>query len=314
MEVVEQELDSVESVACSLCGSRDDKIIFSSLDKTFSQNRQCYPVVRCNRCGLVYLNPRPAPAAKAEFYSLGYAFTADRPENSQPLHHYQPVIDRLKKMKPGRLLDVGTGNSPFLPEMRRLGWDVYGTEVDGGLVDYFRENHQIELFHGELAGAGYAEASFDAVTILGVLEHVPDPLQIIQEAARILKDDGILALWCFNRGLEARILGRYWLGFDSPRHLYSFSFPTLTKLTRRAGLEVESSLFRPICYLSYSGLWAVSRLRNRFRPPERQRPIYWLRLPRPLEIASRPLGKWMARRQLSSNVYLFAKKMAAAIK
>lgn len=298
----------LEHAGCMLCGSSTTDRIFHGRDKLLHDDSERYPVVRCNDCGLVFVNPKPSAAAKAQKYGDDYPFTAGKPENVQPLFHYQPVIDFLNGMEPGRLLDVGTGNSPFLPAMKAQGWDVSGTEVDAGLVEHFMHEEGIALFHGELEDAGYDSGSFKAVTVMGVIEHVPDPLRLLQEAARILEDDGILAMWCFNRSLEARLLGRYWLGFDTPRHLYSFSFRTMLKLLSETGFRFEESLFRPVCYFSYSILWAISRVRNRMRPVEKREPTFRLDLPRSLEIVSRPVAKGLARRRWSSNMYLFASK------
>ncbi len=210
--------------------------------------------------------------------------------------------------KTGKVLDVGTGNSPFLPLMRERGWQVAGTEVDGALVDYFRRRHGIELFCGELEDAGFAGGSVDAVTIMGVLEHVSDPRLLLEEAGRILRRGGVMGLWCFNRSIEAVLLGRYWLGFDAPHHLYSFSRRTLEQLLGEAGLVVEKVCFRPVCYLVYSAVWAVARLRGRVRGSGG--PVYVPRLPAPLEKASLPLGALLAKTGKSSNMYVFARKKA----
>jgi len=202
---------------------------------------------------------------------------------------------------------VGTGNSPFLPLMRGKGWEVTGTEIDAGLVEHFREEEQIQLFHGELKDAHYESDSFDAVTIMGVLEHVPDPRRVLEEAGLIVKPGGALCLWCFNRGFEAEALGRFWLGFDAPRHFYSFSYQTMDRLLQETGFEVVGSYFRPLSYTFYTVIWAAKRARNLLRRGKRA--TYVSRLPAPLELASRVLGKALAKRNSSSNMYIFARKV-----
>lgn len=300
-----------EYVPCVLCGSRESDVIFKASDKVIFRDDREYPVVKCRNCGLVFLNPRPSAEMKEQLYGTDYPFTADKPDNAQPIFHYQPVIDYLEGMGPGKVLDVGTGNSPFLPAMKGFGWEVNGTEVDVGLVEYFHEKHGIEVFGGELEDAHFDSGYFDAVTIMGVIEHVPNPRLMLSEAARILRDDGVLAMWCFNRSVEARLLGKYWLGFDAPRHFYSYSYETMARLLKETGFELTDSLFRPICYTVYSGVWAATRLRNRFRKQDGPEIICNLKLPRILELASRPVGKALSRRQLSSNMYLFARKVAS---
>lgn len=297
----------LERVACCLCGSRDEKVLFQAADKMFAGSRETFTTVRCCNCGLVYLNPRPKSSEDARYYTGGYRFSSENPEQSQPLGHYQPVIDFLDTDGPGRLLDVGTGNSPLLPAMRERGWEVAGTEVDQALVDYFRTRHQIELFRGELADAGFDDEKFTAITIMGVLEHIPDPRLLLAEAARVLEPGGIMALWCFNRSLEAAMLGRYWLGFDAPRHLYSFSRATLGRLLLESGLEPVDWRFSPVNYMAYSGVWALKRARDRLRG--QSRPVYLGRLPAGMELLGLPLGKLLAALKKSSNMYVFARKV-----
>lgn len=298
-------------MSCVVCGSEDAEPLFIARDKISYRENGKYSALRCGDCGLVFLSPQPAKQEKYDLYGDDYVFTADKPETSQPVSHYQPVIDFLETREPGRILDIGTGNSPFLPIMKEKGWEVTGTEINGGLVELFRQEHQIEVFHGELQDAGFEDDSFDTVTLLGVIEHVPDPRLLLEEVSRIVKDDGCLALWCFNRGVEAKVLGKYWLGFDTPRHLYSFSYDNMTRLLDDVGFELKGSVFRPISYASYSSVWAFDRLRNRFRKEEERVPTYRLRLPKSLEILSRPIGKIMAKRKTSSNMYLFAEKIGS---
>jgi SAM-dependent methyltransferase len=217
------------------------------------------------------------------------------------------VVDFLAGEPAGRILDVGTGNSPFLPAMRQLGWEVAGTEMDASFVEYFRSHYQIELFQGELEDAQFSSDYFDVVTIMGVLEHVPHPRLFMEEVGRILKDGGVVCLWCFNRSIEAGLLGRYWLGFDAPRHLYSFSYETLGRLLAETGFKVEKSYFRPISYLAYSAVWAAARLGDRWKG--QSRPVYLPRLPAPLQLLSLPLASVLARLGKSSNVYVSARKL-----
>lgn len=295
---------ALQSVPCALCGADDFRVLYEARDKMLGHPAPgCY-VVRCRRCGLVYLNPRPPLSAKAAFYGDSYAFDEKNP--AVEIEHYRPVIEYLSRLKSGRVLDVGTGNSSFLTVMRDRGWEVAGTEVDESLVEYFRNRHGIELFLGQLEDAGYPAGSFDAVTMFGVLEHVPDPASLLGEVSRILKDDGVFCLWSFNRDIEARMLGRYWPGFDPPRHFYSFSRETLTRLLDRAGFQVEPVIYPRISYLPYSAVWAAKRAKGLMIGGGQ--PAYVLTLPRWLDLLSRPLARILSASGRSSNLYIFARK------
>jgi len=294
-----------EHVVCALCGSDDYKVLFQAFDKLFYHDDR-YPVVRCRNCGLVYLNPRPSPAEKRVYYQEAYAFASG--DSPVGLDHYLPVIDFLSsECSPGRVLDIGTGNSPFLPQMRQRGWEVHGTEVESRIVDKFHNDYGIDLFLGELEDAGFADETFDAVTIFGVLEHVSDPGRLFEEVRRILKPGGFLCLWYFNRGVEASLLGRCWLGFDPPRHFYSFSHATVNRLLRQTGFEEERIYYPRVSYIPYDLVWAFRRLKNRVR--HSHQPTFVFGLPGILEAASRPLAGILAGIRQGSNAYVFARRM-----
>jgi 2-polyprenyl-3-methyl-5-hydroxy-6-metoxy-1,4-benzoquinol methylase len=297
-----------EHVPCALCGEDHEKFLFSARDK-FWKTPGSYRVVKCSKCDLVYLNPRLSPEAKTRLYNENYAFQPG--EQAQILEHYRPVIEFVNGAKPvpGKILDVGTGNSPFLPTMRDGGWAVTGTEVNADLVDYFNQEHEIEVFNGELEQAEFDDGQFDAVTIMGVLEHVRDPASTLREAARILDMDGILGLWCFNRGLEARVLGRHWLGFDTPRHNYSFSAKTLNLLLEQAGFKPVGSYHRPHSAMAITTVRAGHKIKNRLLNSEE--PVHSLRIPKALSTFYMPLGKALAAFKTTSDVYLFAQKAVA---
>ena len=222
---------------------------------------------------------------------------------------YAPILGYLRQQEPGTLLDIGTGNSMFLPAMKEIGWDVKGTEIDSEIVETFRDEHGIELGYGELEDIGYDDESFDAVTILGVLEHIRQPQAFMDEVTRILKPGGVLCLYIFNRGAEASLLGRYWGGFDVPRHLFSYSTRSLTRLLERSGLRVTGGHHQPISFLPFFLVWLAMRTRNRIgRSASATFPTS---LPRPLRLLNTPVGRIMASMKHSSSLYVFARKPGA---
>ncbi len=143
-----------------------------------------------------------------------------------------------------RLLDVGCGRGDYLALMREAGWHTAGVEPSAAAVAVARERG-LAVVHGTLPDAGYPDASFDVVTFADVLEHVPDPLETLVEAARVLKLGGQVLIFAPNvKSWECRLFGPHWFSLDAPRHLSHFAPATLAALLARAGLEVESVRFR----------------------------------------------------------------------
>jgi SAM-dependent methyltransferase len=254
----------METVSCNLCGANDSELVLEGKDRLYGIEGT-FRLVRCRRCGLIYLNPRPGPDEMARYYPSDYIAyyraIEDEPSFLRRLDRRYGLHKRCRQVirradGPGRLLDVGCATGVFLDGMRQRGWTVTGVEVNAEAARYARERLGLEVFADELEKAGYPDASFDVVTLWDVLEHVRDPQRTLGEIARILRrpelcpepdegraegrPGGLLVLSLPNPDcLEARLFGPYWAGWDVPRHLYIFSLPVLERLLSETGFQIQ---------------------------------------------------------------------------
>jgi len=137
---------------------------------------------------------------------------------------------------PARLLDVGCGNGDLLVQMRSLGWSVEGVEVDPAAARTARARG-LEVRQGELLQQRYPSDFFDAVTMSHLIEHVYDPVSLLQEARRVLKPTGTLIVLTPNsQSMGARLYGQDWRGWEPPRHLHIFNLHNMRAMLERAGL------------------------------------------------------------------------------
>ena len=92
---------------------------------------------------------------------------------------------------------------------------------------------------GTLQQAALPEASFDVITLWDVIEHVPDPVPLLTEAARVLRPGGRLVLTTGDWGSAyAQARGSDWHLMTPPWHLTMFSRATMARAADRAGLRV----------------------------------------------------------------------------
>lgn len=240
-----------EKVACALCGADDTTLLFEVRGQELPgvyQEGVFHPVlgseriVRCQTCGLVYVNPRLVPMPGVATYSveeeLAYfqATRADRRPGNEGL------LKRLEGLLggPGRLLDVGCGDGLLLAQARARGWEAWGLEVSAELVDRIRvEQGTVHIHHGALNSADYPSAHFDAVLLINVLEHLRDPAGTISEITRVTRPGGIVAVHTPNlNSLAARLRGPAWHHYEPLEHFYYFNARTLGRLLEAAGLKV----------------------------------------------------------------------------
>ncbi|HEU4593747.1 MAG TPA: class I SAM-dependent methyltransferase [Pyrinomonadaceae bacterium] len=197
-------------------------------------------VSACRDCGTLYAHHREAVAgADAEAYDYdAYYHEANL---SVPAFISRRLDEIFQSFAPhrksNRLLDVGCGAGSLLEAARRAGWDAEGTEVSRPAVEHVRAEG-FEVFHGELAEANYPEAHFDVVTASEIIEHVPEPLPMLREIARILRPGGLFwATTPHGRGLSARVLGIRWSTVSPPEHLQLFTLGGVRGLLREAGFR-----------------------------------------------------------------------------
>jgi ubiquinone/menaquinone biosynthesis C-methylase UbiE len=116
------------------------------------------------------------------------------------VHSLEPWARRLAQAKPDALvLDVGTGTGVVACTVAAMGCRVRAIDHSPDMLDHARVRadsmnvaNRVEFDLGDGEGLPYADATFDAVTIQGVLHHLPDVMPMLRQAARVLKLDGQL--------------------------------------------------------------------------------------------------------------------------
>lgn len=239
----------MEHVNCPYCQADDYRVHLVRGDLSLGQPGE-FRLVRCNRCDLVYLNPRPARQELEALYPEEYdQYTAALKESPRlarwdrryGLRKRCQAILRFKSA--GRLLDVGCATGDFLDVMREFpGWQVMGVELSAHAANYARLELGLDVLVGTLEENRLDDASFDVVTLWNVLEHLPDPLATLREIRRILKPGGLLVMNTPNLdSLDARLYGPYWIGYELPRHFCVFSYRTLRMVVDRAGFHLADA-------------------------------------------------------------------------
>jgi 2-polyprenyl-6-hydroxyphenyl methylase / 3-demethylubiquinone-9 3-methyltransferase len=178
----------------------------------------------------------------------------------QPLHQLNPlrlhyVQERVGTLTGKQVLDVGCGGGIFSESMARQGATVLGIDLAEPVIAVARRHQALSerplsldyQLESSTQRALTHPGSFDVVTCMEMLEHVPDPTQTIQECAALVKPGGWVFFSTLNRTLRAyglAIIGAEYVARLLPRgtHDYSqFIRPSeLASWCRAAGLTVHS--------------------------------------------------------------------------
>src|SRR5262249_48013144 len=142
-------------------------------------------------------------------------------------------------LRPGRVLDVGCGDGGFLNRIRRAGWAVEGLDFDEEAIKAAKVKYGLDLKQGDLSSVHFPEASFDAIVLNHVIEHVPNPLETFAQCHTLVKPGGRFVMTTPNSmSIGHETFQVYWRGLEPPRHLHIFSGRTLKECAERSGFEV----------------------------------------------------------------------------
>lgn len=238
--------DAVEEISCALCSGADMRLLYAPR----TPEGEVFPVVRCRRCGLVYVNPRRRQETLTALYRASRYFQTSEEAASgytdyisdRELHlaFFRGQLERLeKRVSRGRLLEVGCATGFLLDEARRRGWDVAGVELSEFASQYARENLGLPVVTGTLKEAALPSAQFSAAILDDVIEHVGDPAGEIAELRRVLAPGGVALFHTPNASSPwHRVMGRHWVHVKPGEHLYYFTPATITALLEKQGFAV----------------------------------------------------------------------------
>lgn len=236
-----------ETVECNLCASKKFKVIYKGISDEKGSPQEKYKssgsqissdqIVKCAKCGLMYVNPR----LKQEIIVNGYSEGSDETFVSQAKGReitFNKCLKLIEKYrKKGKILDIGTAGGSFLHVAKKRGWEVHGVEPNKWLCKWGKKNYGIDIKQGTIFDNEFKEDYFDVVTLWDVLEHVSDPTKLLNECRRILKKKGILIVNYPDIGSWiARLMRSKWI-FLLSVHLYYFTPKTIKATLGKTGFK-----------------------------------------------------------------------------
>ena len=261
---------------CPYCGSADRVLAYKDVkDWAFGSAPGSWSYWSCNGCLALYLHPRPTAASIGNAYTRYYTH-GDVPHGGQLNAFKQRLRNEywsqsLKTsitprlgipvwaawatlwMKPwiaepfglrqwaqlpkGLLVDVGCGNGDKLRLAAQLGWRAQGIELDASAVKA-AQAQGLQVAQGGYELLTQYQGQVDCVVCSHVLEHVHQPLNMLQLLLASLKPGGVLLLSVPNATSFLRHhYGESWRGLEAPRHLAIPEAAWLTEYLRGQGFD-----------------------------------------------------------------------------
>jgi len=144
----------------------------------------------------------------AKFEALAYRWW-DTENEFKPLHDINPLrlnfIDEHAGLKSKKILDIGCGGGILAESMAKQGAEVMGIDLGGASLTVAKlhaKEQNLDVDYQAISAEALADqqpASFDIVTCMEMLEHVPDPAAIVKACSKLVRPDGHVFFSTINR-------------------------------------------------------------------------------------------------------------------
>jgi 2-polyprenyl-3-methyl-5-hydroxy-6-metoxy-1,4-benzoquinol methylase len=222
----------MQEIPCPLCGRFWRRAVLAE---------NGYRGVRCPRCELIFISPRPSWEEIHRLYgreegSAGAAAAWHSPGKRLKARHtcrlFRPFLTG------DRILELGPGAGFFLETMRNMGFQVYGIELNGRSADYLQQVRHIPCESRPLSAASFGGKTFDLIYHCNVLSHLYDPVAECSRMRAKLRDGGLLVCETGNLGEVHPRYYRKYRSFRYPEHLFFFGEKSLRLLLARTGWQI----------------------------------------------------------------------------
>ena len=231
---------------CPVCANSGE-YAFSAKNYEFSKCQD-------KSCAHIYVDPMPTVEELDVYYakntsglenSDSWTMVEDYRNNPHLVHKFYErnrirfLRNKRYLQSQSKVLDVGCSTGMFLRVLKDQGYqNVVGVDVSQEQVTHCREVNKIQAYKNlyEIP----AGEEFDLISLYAVLEHVPNPIEVLQQSVERLKSDGHLIIDVPNYRSVYRVLSRKkWLWLIPPVHLQYFNPRSMEKMARNAGLEIS---------------------------------------------------------------------------
>lgn len=239
----------VDAIACKICGG-PSRFLCETRNE-FGPVRSIRHF-RCSSCGIVFVGNRLTNDEIGAAYSafdMSTYFDEIREENRKKFVRAASDLESLPGGKNQYVVDIGGGNGEFARMLLERGFDrVAIHEIPG--ADLSAVAAMGVTIYRDFDFASLPSATFDAVTLLDVAEHVPDPWRLLRACSRVLRKGGTIYIhtpvvtWLDRlmhqtlRLPPTRSIGRTWqVGRTTIFHLQNYTAPALRLLLEHSGFR-----------------------------------------------------------------------------
>lgn len=204
-----------------------------------------YMFLKCPKCNSCTYRPLPTPKEIVSHYKSKYEsgnYLLLREYSSQYVDIYRDIAKELinasGSLKGHKVLDIGCFTGEFLEVIERSGAIGFGTELQKEALAIARKKFPDRVNRAKVNSFNLPKGKFQAVTLLGLIEHVTGPNKLIKLVYEKLRMGGVIVFQTPDSGsLVAKLIGKWWPPLAPIEHIFLFSSAGLSRLLKRHGFK-----------------------------------------------------------------------------
>lgn len=198
-----------------------------------------YSLFKCLNCGLEFINPQPTESEIEAIYSEAYykAWWISWKEENEFIKEMKKqtfslrLDEILKYKKYWKILDIWCATWFFLEKAQELWFDPYGIELSEYSSEIAKSKFwEDKIYNWKIENVNFENNFFDVICMSDLVEHVQDPIVLMEKCKDLLKDDWIIMIMTPDTdSLSAKIMWKYWTQYKN-EHLFYFNKKSLSTL------------------------------------------------------------------------------------
>lgn len=238
--------------SCPVCGSTDRRRKGSRGGKYHRDSKGVESnIVQCRRCTLLYVHPKLLPVGNPYAGEDDYFEKHDRNWKQKTGAEFADKIEEIIGYK-GSIIEPACGTGDFVIGAQNRGWKARGVEMTESYANAAREGG-LDVEMASVQDSKYLKEKYDAIMMLAMLEHLYEPMEMLEVAYDALNPGGVTVINVPNEvSSMVNRLGNIYIksyGLDwtmslsptfSPYHVVGFSAKSLRFALEKTGFEVIS--------------------------------------------------------------------------
>jgi len=223
------------SLICPICQKPEE---FNFIRDYQSKDGE-FSLYECKNCGLQFWNP--FKNAGPEWYEKEYGYQSSDILISKAFRGcHKKFLKEFNNLPLGtKVLDIGCGVGEFIAELQKRGCQVWGVDFNKNHTEIARNKFGLKNiytmdFYDFLKKEDLPQ--FDIITFFGLLEHIDNPFELVQEVKKIIKPNGIIATSAPSK--ENLVVYMNSIDFP-PHHLSQWNREAISKLFQKIGFSIS---------------------------------------------------------------------------